>query len=54
MIYSAKLHKEFWSELIEETPSLEKLNETGSKIIDIVNSVKSNYAEVNKINSHSP
>jgi hypothetical protein len=39
---------------MEETPNLQKLNDTGSKIISIVNNVKSNYTEVNKINSHSP
>jgi len=28
---------------MEETPNLQKLNDTGSKIISIVNSVKLNY-----------
>ena len=31
-----------------------KLNDTGGKIISIVNGVKYNYGEVQKINSHSP
>lgn len=43
MLGSAKLHKEFWSELMEETPNLHKLNEIGSKIIEVVNAVKFNY-----------
>ena len=43
MVFSAKLHKEFWSELSEETPNLQKLNETGGKIIEVVNQVKLNY-----------
>lgn len=38
---------------MEETPNLAKLNDMGSKIISIVNSVRLNYYEVNKINSHS-
>jgi hypothetical protein len=33
---------------------LQKLNETGGKIIEIVNTVKSNYHEIRKINSHAP
>lgn len=54
MIYSAKLHKQFWTELREEIPNLQKLNETGGHIIEIVNTVKSNYNQVRKINSHAP
>lgn len=54
MVQSAKLHKEFWSELSEETPNLQKLNETGSRIIEVVNTVRLNYNEVRKINNHSP
>jgi hypothetical protein len=52
MLYSARLHKEFWAELEEETPDLKKLNSVGSRITQTAMTVIENYREIHKINSH--
>jgi hypothetical protein len=54
MIRSARLHKDFWTELKEETPDLKKLNQIGSNISKTINIVKENYDEIEKINSSVP
>lgn len=51
MMKSAKLHKDFWTELKEEMPDLRKLNSVGSQITETSNAVKENYTELSKINS---
>jgi hypothetical protein len=43
MILSAKLHKEFWTELKEEKPDLKKLNAVGSQITETGNAITENY-----------
>ena len=43
MVYAARLHKDFWIELKEESPDLQKLNEIGFKITQTVKKVKENY-----------
>lgn len=54
MLQVARLHKEFWTQLKEETPELKKLNTLGSRITKTVNTVRENYAEISKINSSVP
>ena len=49
MTFSVRLHKEFWTELMEETPDLIKLNQIGSRITQTVQTAKSNFAELIKI-----
>ena len=43
MISSARLHKDFWTEMKEESPDLKKLSTIGNKITKTVNIVKENY-----------
>lgn len=40
MVSSARLHKDFWTEMKEEMPDLKKLNLIGTKITKTVNVVK--------------
>lgn len=47
-------HKEFWMELLEEMPNLEKLSIIGNKINITVKNAKDNWKELNKINSNEP
>lgn len=54
MVFSARLHKQFWLELKEEIPDLKKLNNIGSKITQTVNTVRENYKEIQKINNSVP
>ncbi len=51
MILSAKLHKDFWTELKEEKPDLKKLNTIGSQITEAGNAITENYTEITKITS---
>lgn len=43
---SAMLHMEFWSQLSEDNPDLNKLNDFGVKIHSSVNSVEDNWAKL--------
>ena len=43
MLFAARLHKEFWTELKEEIPDLKKLNVLGSSITKTTNTVRENY-----------
>lgn len=43
MVKSAKLQKEFWSELKEEVPDLKKLNQIGAHITQATNNISENY-----------
>lgn len=49
MVISGKLHKEFWIELMEESPNLIRLNIVGGKITETSNIIEKNYEEVFKI-----
>jgi hypothetical protein len=51
MLLSAKLHKEFWTELKEEIPDLKKLNLVGAQITEAGNNIGENYSEIAKINA---
>jgi hypothetical protein len=53
MLLSAKLHKEFWTELKEEVPDLKKLNLIGAQITETGNSITENYTDLVKINTSS-
>lgn len=46
MQISGKLHKEFWLELKEESPNLDRLNKIGAKIMETSEMVRENYGEV--------
>lgn len=48
MLLSAKLHKEFWTELKEEIPDLKKLNIIGAQITEAGNAISENYTELSK------
>jgi len=51
---SAMLHMEFWSQLSEDNPDLNKLNEFGVKIHSSVNSVEDIWAKLQKISPNMP
>lgn len=53
MVKSAKLQKEFWTELKEEVPDLKKLNQVGGQITAVAANISENYRELAKINSSS-
>ena len=51
MLVSAKLHKEFWTELKEEIPDLKRLNTVGAQITETGNTITENYKEISGMNS---
>lgn len=51
---SAMLHMEFWSQLSEDNPDLNKLNDFGVKIHNSVNSVEDHWAKLQKISPNMP
>jgi hypothetical protein len=53
MVKSAKLQKEFWTELKEEVPDLKKLSQVGGHITAVAVSLAENYRELSKINPSS-
>ena len=53
MVKSAKLQKEFWTELKEEVPDLKKLNQVGGHITTVAATITEHYRELAKINSSS-
>ena len=48
------LHMEFWSQLSEDNPDLNKLNDFGVKIHNSVTSVEDHWAKLQKISPNMP
>jgi hypothetical protein len=48
------LHMEFWSQLGEDNPDLNKLNELGVKIYHSVNNVEDHWNKLQKISANVP
>lgn len=51
---SSMLHMEFWSQLSEDNPDLNKLNELGVKIFHSVNNVEDHWLKLQKISPNVP
>jgi PAS domain S-box-containing protein len=51
---SSMLHMEFWSQLGEDNPDLNKLNELGVKIYHSVNNVEDHWNKLQKISANVP
>lgn len=49
MDISGRLHKEFWIELLEESPNLTHLNLIGARITQTSNVIRDNYRELRKL-----
>jgi len=54
MKQSADLHKEFWLELKEDKPDLERLNYLGSKVNNAMNYAKEYWQKLLKIKADIP
>ena len=51
---AAEYHKDFWNELLEEKPSLHKLNLIGANINFTIRNARENWFKLIKINSNMP